>query len=183
MDKARRFSASVLALLAVATASASPPLPTLTNATFPRRLSEAGLFADVRKLTPGATMLNYDLNLPFWSDGANKTRWIVPVTDNSKRIRFDATGEWSFPEGTIFVKHFDLPVDSRNRAVVRRLETRLLVCNATGGVYGVTYKWRPDNSDAELLATNLLEDIPIQTESGTHTQSWYYPSQIGRAHV
>lgn len=122
-------------------------------------------------------MLNYDLNLPFWSDGANKTRWIVPVTDNSKRIRFDATGEWSFPEGTIFVKHFDLPVDSRNRAVVRRLETRLLVCNATGGVYGVTYKWRPDNSDAELLATNLLEDIPIQTESGTHTQSWYYPSR------
>jgi mono/diheme cytochrome c family protein len=53
----------------------------------------------------------------------------------------------------------------------------LIVRDATGSVYGVTYKWRPDNSDAELLASNLSETILIKTASGVRTQTWYYPSR------
>jgi mono/diheme cytochrome c family protein len=51
------------------------------------------------------------------------------------------------------------------------------VCDATGSVYGVTYKWRADNSDAELLATNSSEILLIKTANGTRTQTWYYPSR------
>src|SRR4029077_16350318 len=75
------------------------------------------------------------------------------------------------------VKHFELPIDETRPEAKRRLETRLLVCNATGSVYGVTYKWRPDNSDAELLSSNLTETILIKTTTGTRTQTWYYPSR------
>jgi mono/diheme cytochrome c family protein len=53
----------------------------------------------------------------------------------------------------------------------------LLVCDQSGGVYGVSYKWRADNSDADLLATNLNEEISIHTASGAKTQPWYYPSR------
>jgi hypothetical protein len=44
-----------------------------------------------------------------------------------------------------------------------------LVRDSAGGVYGVVYKWRPDDSDADLLASSLTEEI--------HGQTWYYPSR------
>jgi len=148
-------------------------MPDLANGKFPPLLSQTGAFADVRTLKPSATLIPYDLILAFWSDGARKSRWIsLPKAT----IKFSPAGEWLFPDGTVFVKHFDLPVDDTNPSVTRRIETRLLVRDRNGGVYGVTYKWRPDNSDADLLTTSLKENIAIKTAAGTRTQTWYYPS-------
>jgi uncharacterized repeat protein (TIGR03806 family) len=111
----------------------------------------------------------------LWSDGAEKSRFIsVP---RNQTITFSPTGEWIFPPGTVFVKSFFLATNEMNPTALRRLETRLLVRDETGGVYGVCYKWRADGSDADLLATNLTEEISIQTATGTRTQTWYYPSR------
>jgi len=75
----------------------------------------------------------------------------------------------------VFVKNFDLVVNETN-STMRRLETQLLVRDNNGVVYGVTYKWRPDNSDADLLASSLSEGILITNASGVRTQTWTYPS-------
>jgi uncharacterized repeat protein (TIGR03806 family) len=140
----------------------------------PRLLSQTGAFRNVSDLKPSDGLIPYELIVPFWSDGAEKSRWISVPT--GQKIKFAPTGEWVFPNGTVFVKHFEIATDETNPARRRRLETRLLIRDNSGGVYGVCYKWRPDNSDAELLVTNLTEAIPIRTATGVRTQMWYYPS-------
>jgi mono/diheme cytochrome c family protein len=75
------------------------------------------------------------------------------------------------------VKHFELATDETSPGVTRRLETRLLVRDESGGAYGVTYRWRPDYSDADLLPANLAEDITIKTAGGERVQPWYFPTR------
>jgi mono/diheme cytochrome c family protein len=55
----------------------------------------------------------------------------------------------------------------------RRLETRLLVVDRRGTGYGVTYRWRGDGSDAELLSEGLTETI----QRGDRKQTWTYPGR------
>ena len=158
-------------------------MPPTINGSLPAMLSQAGVFTDTATMAPVSGLIPYDVNVPLWSDGAVKTRWMAvpnsgaPYTPD-EQISFAPTGEWTFPSGTIFVKHFDLATDLSNpNGPKRRLETRLLVRDQVGSVYGVTYKWRADNSDADLLSTSLSEDITItNADHTTSTQTWYYPS-------
>lgn len=150
-------------------------MPRRADGSVPSLLSQTGAFRDTRNLIPNEALIPYDLVVAFWSDGAKKSRLIA--VPNGK-IKFAPTGEWIFPRGTVFVKTFELPTDETNPSVKRRLETRLLVCDSVGGVYGATYKWRADNSDADLLSTSLTERILINTGRGkVREQTWYYPSR------
>ncbi len=135
------------------------PAPTA----LPPTLFDTHVFEDdLTTLTPSAKLIPYALNQPFWSDGAVKTRWAtVPTSPTLTTIGFNATGEWTWPAGSVLVKHFELPVDDTNPAVRKRLETRLLVKMANGEVYGASYKWRADNSNADLMDSAITENIPI----------------------
>jgi uncharacterized repeat protein (TIGR03806 family) len=153
-------------------------LPPYEDGTVPALLSETGAFKNTRTMLAGPALIPYEINAPFWSDGAAKRRWIsVPhrSTGESTSIRYSPTGEWKFPAGTVFLKHFELATDETRPDTRRRLETRLLVVDSRGGVYGVAYRWRANHSDAELVREGRFEAITIRTASGTRTQNWYYP--------
>ena len=143
---------------------------------FPKLLSQTGAFSDTAKLIPAPGLIAYSVNSPLWSDGSEKSRWMALPGD--EKIEFSEKGEWKFPDGTVFVKHFELATDERQPAKRRRLETRILVRDANGSAYGLTYKWRADQSDAELLPDALNEDLIIVSADGSsRKQSWSYPSQ------
>jgi uncharacterized repeat protein (TIGR03806 family) len=148
-------------------------MPSEADGKIPLLLSQTGVFSDTPKRIASPGLIPYALNVAFWSDGADKSRWIaVPAG----QIVFSPSGEWRFPAGTVFVKNFDLAVDSANAK--RRLETRLLVRDSKGGVYGVVYKWRTDGSDADLLGAGATENIRVKSASGeVHEQTWDYPSR------
>lgn len=141
----------------------------------PRLLSQTGAFANVRTFAVAPGLMPYDLVISFWSDGAEKSRFVA-IPDG--KVKFSPEGEWTFPRGTVFVKTFELPTDAARPQARRRLETRLLVLTGAGGVYGVTYKWRADLSDADLVGPQAVnEKIAIHDASGAHSQTWYYPSR------
>jgi uncharacterized repeat protein (TIGR03806 family) len=150
-------------------------MPARPDGDIPKLLSQTGAFKDTPHLVPSDELLPYDLIVPFWSDGAQKLRWIaVP----KGKIESSPSGEWIFPAGTVFVKTFELPLDARDPKRQRRLETRLLMVQGGGLVYGVVYKWRADLSDADLLPDSLTEKVSIANAAGeTHSQAWYYPSR------
>jgi PA14 domain/Chitobiase/beta-hexosaminidase C-terminal domain len=157
-------------------------IPAILPGNLPTLLSESGAYLNTPARTPTSGLISYAPNTPLWSDGASKSRYMAVPNNGglitpAEQIAFLPTNSWTFPNGTVFVKNFDLTVNTANPAVpLRRLETRLLVRDANGAVYGVTYKWRPDNSDADLLTTSSNEDILITNASGVTTQTWYYPS-------
>ena len=166
-------------------------VPAIFPGTLPQVLSQTGAFANTPNRTPASGLIPYVPNTPFWSDGGGRKpdTWPCPATAASSRRTnkspFVPTNSWTFPAGTVFVQSFDLVVNETNAGVpLRRLETRLLVRDLNGGVYGVTYKWRPDNSDADLLTTSLNETILITNgASVSTTQTWYYPSPAGLSDV
>ncbi len=149
---------------------------------FPAVLSATGAFSDVANVVPAPGLIPFSVNSPLWSDAALKQRWLAvpndgPPYDPGEQIDFVATGEYTFPNGTVFVKEFDLIVNEQTQEK-KRLETRLLVRDENGAVYGVTYKWRDDNSDADLLPDGLNEEIPVITATGeTVIHTWTYPSR------
>jgi uncharacterized repeat protein (TIGR03806 family) len=141
----------------------------------PALLSKTGIFKDMQTMEPEGFLVPYAVNSPLWSDGAVKTRYMA--LPRNTHIHFAAQGEWQFPAGTVFVKTFQLPVDDTDASVLRRLETRLLVRDTNGYVYGATYKWRADGSDADLVTAGMTEDITIKTATGTRIQHWFYPGR------
>jgi len=137
----------------------------------PATLSGTGVFADLGAIEPVPSFRPYEVASPLYSDGARKRRWFAVPNDGvadspGERIGFDPSGFWSFPTGTMFIKHFELPLVGGGE---RPLETRFIAHGEDGRYYGVTYKWRADGSDADLLYAGESELI--------EGQMWDFPSR------
>ena len=142
----------------------------------PPTLADTGAFANLATLTPHAGIVRYDLNVPFWSDNAIKTRWFsVPKTNLT--IGFNPTNNWSFPTGSVWIKHFELELTNGVPESRKRLETRFIVRN-TNGIYGMTYRW-DSPTNATLVAESGLDETLTINEGGglLRTQIWHYPGR------
>jgi uncharacterized repeat protein (TIGR03806 family) len=143
---------------------------------FPETLSSTGVFADLTDLAPSPGMVPYDVNLPFWSDHAIKSRWFI-VPDGISQFTWSEEGLWTLPSGTVWVKHFDMEMERGEPASTKRIETRLIVKNPTGA-YGVSYRWNDAGTEA-FLAADGGENFTLNvTEGGNPVpQTWRIPSR------
>jgi len=153
--------------------------------TIPATLSASGIFDDVRTLTPTPGLIPYDVNVPQWADGARLRRFLaVPhggvrkLDPEKEQVGFSEQGAFALPEGSVVVQHLDLPFDERDPARSRPLETRVLVRQADADFYGLSYRWRDDGSDADLLDGERRDEIRVTTSDGrAETRDWTFPSR------
>jgi Fibronectin type III domain/Dockerin type I domain len=164
-------------------------LPTNGSAQMPALLSSTTVFTTATGREPHPGLVPYSLISPLWSDGSLKSRFIGLPFDGtigsagSPKVGFAETDYWTFPNGTVIVKNFDMLMDERPgyENSVRRLETRILIRyldGATPRIRGATYKWRPDNSDADIVTSPNGANEPIvitNADGSTRTQNWLYP--------
>ena len=149
----------------------------------PRRLSDTGAFTDLLSRTPVEGCLSYEENVPFWSDGALKSRWLCLPNDGrhdsaAERIGFAEEGPWTFPVGTVLVKHFDMEAEEGVPSSAFPLETRFFVVGEEG-YYGLSYRWNEAGTDAVLVgATGESRSFrQVALDGAAMTRQWDYPSR------
>lgn len=150
-------------------------LPATAEEGLPATLSATGIFTD-GKLTPIPGGVPYGLSSTVWADGAEVRRWVLLPGDS--KVGFSPAGNFTWPGGTVFVQHFEIETDLGTKAR-RRLETRLLVLDASGSFgYGANYRWRADGKDADLVKpAGEEETLVITGKAGeTREQVWSYPA-------
>lgn len=127
----------------------------------PTQLSATGCVSAADAKQPADGLIPYDINAPFWSDGASKQRWIG-LPDSSK-ITVQSSGDWDFPNGTVLMKNFSVGS--------KLIETRLFMRHADDGSWGgYTYSWNDAQTDATLVKGGAVRDIG-------NAQQWIYPSE------
>ena len=99
------------------------------HSSVPDRLSEWGLFADIRNQVPADGVIPFDVTSPLFTDDALKFRFVTLREGGTLTYSNDTT-RWEGPVGTIYAKTFAYPpnmLDPETDGLDQLIETRLLV--------------------------------------------------------
>ncbi len=103
-----------------------------------KHLECSGLYSSFQDKTVSPDAKPYKPGVEFWSDGAEKQRWVY-LPPGSK-IDISDWNEWSFPTGTKLWKEF--------KVGGKRIETRLFTKLTDGSWVHTSYRWNADETDA-----------------------------------
>ncbi|MCB9547358.1 MAG: PQQ-dependent sugar dehydrogenase [Myxococcales bacterium] len=134
----------------------------------PEKLSETGCFDDVASLAPAAGVLPYGVNVPFWSDGAAKQRFVaVPP---GEVLGFAADETWAVPTGGVLLKTFAFAGEDGQP---RPFEARIIARHAAGFTT-LSYRFDADGRDATLVPAEGADAV-VPTPEGP--LPWRFPAR------
>ena len=145
------------------------------NLAFPTRLSQTGVFADVKAQAPMPGVLPFAVNSRQWQDGATAEHWVAFPGESSATLFSQARTiagmvDWhrfrmQFPRDAVLVKSISLSG--------RRLETQLLHYDGVDW-YAYSYAWRDDQTDADLVPAEGAEK---EVQDGEKRRLWSFHSR------
>ena len=125
----------------------------------PNQLSATGCVQSANPAQPAAGLIPYAPNAQFWSDGAQKRRYLA--LPDGQNISVGADQDFDFPAGSVLVKNFALGS--------RLVETRLFMRHNNGNWAGYTYEWNAQGNDAMRVIGGRTALVNGQT--------WVFPSE------
>ena len=149
---------------------------------FPRRLSESGLFADLKKQTPAPGVVPFKTHAERWADHAKSERWLaLPGNENvtlaKKELGVMGPGRWVFPDDSVLAKTYALEMERGNPATARKVETQIMHFDGIQWA-AYSYRWNDAQTDAELVPANGADatfDVTDSTEpGGALRQPWHF---------
>jgi putative heme-binding domain-containing protein len=155
---------------------------------FPTKLSETGLYADVKGQTLADGVYPYEIAAEPWADHAKASRLVaLPGTSAATFYRRDEPvpdTAWFkarafFPKDGVLARTFSIETERGNPASSRRLETQIL--HFDGECRGYTYRWNDAQTDA-MLVPAAGEDVELTVKDarapgGIRKQTWHFPSR------
>jgi uncharacterized repeat protein (TIGR03806 family) len=149
----------LLILCAAASLAACGEKGCVASAQMPSLLSQTLCVNMADPTRPATGTVPYDINEPFWSDGAEKWRYLS--LPGGARIDIASDGDFQFPVGSVLIKNF--------RLQGRFIETRLFMRQHDGGWQGYSYQWNDAQTEAQLLTH--ADEVNIGG------QIWHYPGR------
>jgi glucose/arabinose dehydrogenase len=157
------------------------PTPPQGKSTFPRKLSDSGLFTSVKGHVLHSALIPYSVNAVLWSDGAGKQRWLgLP---GNEKIEYTTSRGWNFPDKTVIVKSFYIETEEGKAESRRWIETRFLTKQGSEW-FGYSYAWNDAESEGELIEAigkdrEFSIKVPPSKEypTGVKKLNWHYPSR------
>jgi uncharacterized repeat protein (TIGR03806 family) len=156
--------------------------------TFPRKLSETGLFTSVRDQQPAPGVLPFSVNAAQWADYATAERFVaLPGTSTAKMYdtpipipRGFFSGQVFFPKDGVLARTVSLEMERGNPKSRHRLETQVLHYDGEAW-HGYTYRWNDEQTDATLVgaagADQTFTVIDAKAPGGKRKQTWHFPSR------
>ncbi|MCA9115998.1 MAG: PQQ-dependent sugar dehydrogenase [Planctomycetaceae bacterium] len=159
---------------------------------FPRKLSDSGLFADVKQHEPAPGVVPFEIAAPMWSDHATVER-LVALPGNSTVLRHPEPvlipgtimkRILEFPANGVLARTLTLEMEAGNPASARRIETQIL--HYTGQHWnGYSYRWNDDQTDAELVPADGAElELTVHDAAapgGQRQQKWTFSGRAACA--
>jgi putative heme-binding domain-containing protein len=151
------------------------------NAKFPTRLSDTGLFADVKNCLPSEGVASFRPVVPQWQDGA-KAEHLIALPGLSSVKLFETPRPLP---GQVSWHHFAMqfPKDAvlvKTIGFTRPIETQILHYDGEDW-HGYSYAWRDDGTDAELVPADGAEktiSVPVPWDPAKpREQTWVFQSR------
>lgn len=157
-------------------------------AKFPRKLSETGLFADMKAQTPAPGVIPFSINAPQWVDGATAKRWIaIPGTATmtwGKGVWGDDKPAW--PANSVLVRTLSIEGQPGKGGPAQPVETQLLHFDGRQW-QAYTYAWNAQHTDADLVGAEgddraiivpASEGMGQATHNSAQQRTWHFASRV-----
>lgn len=152
---------------------------------FPRKLSETGLFQDLKTLKPMPGVEPFTINVAQWQDHATAAHVVaLPGTEpvrmfpQSRQLANSLyRGPAHFPINAVLAKTISMEMEKGTPTSTKKIETQIL--HFTGNAWnGYTYRWNDEQTDANLVdaagATATFKVKDAAAPDGWRTHNWQF---------